>query len=31
MGANLVRRLVRDGHECVVFDVNTDVVLVTCC
>ena len=21
MGANLVRRLVRDGHECVVFDV----------
>src|SRR6478672_7124922 len=26
MGANLVRRLVRDGHECVVFDVNADVV-----
>jgi 6-phosphogluconate dehydrogenase len=25
MGANLVRRLVRDGHECVVFDVNADV------
>jgi 6-phosphogluconate dehydrogenase len=23
MGANLVRRLMRDGHECVVFDVNT--------
>ena len=22
MGANLVRRLVRDGHTCVVFDVN---------
>jgi 6-phosphogluconate dehydrogenase len=22
MGANLVRRLVRDGHHCVVFDVN---------
>jgi 6-phosphogluconate dehydrogenase len=22
MGANLVRRLMRDGHECVVFDVN---------
>lgn len=22
MGANLVRRLVRDGHECVVFDVD---------
>ncbi len=26
MGANLVRRLMRDGHECVVFDVNADVV-----
>jgi 6-phosphogluconate dehydrogenase len=26
MGANLVRRLMRDGHECVVFDVNPDVV-----
>jgi 6-phosphogluconate dehydrogenase len=24
MGANLVRRLVRDGHECVVFDVSAD-------
>jgi 6-phosphogluconate dehydrogenase len=22
MGANLVRRLLRGGHECVVFDVN---------
>ncbi len=22
MGANLVRRLMRDGHHCVVFDVN---------
>ena len=22
MGANLVRRLMRDGHSCVVFDVN---------
>jgi len=22
MGSNLVRRLMRDGHECVVFDVN---------
>jgi len=22
MGANLVRRLMRDGHECVVFDLN---------
>jgi 6-phosphogluconate dehydrogenase len=22
MGANMVRRLVRDGHQCVVFDVN---------
>ena len=26
MGANLVRRLMRDGHHCVVFDVNTDAV-----
>ncbi|HNI34835.1 MAG TPA: decarboxylating 6-phosphogluconate dehydrogenase [Microthrixaceae bacterium] len=25
MGANLVRRLVRDGHTCVVFDVSADV------
>jgi len=25
MGANLVRRLVRDGHECVVFDVSAEV------
>jgi 6-phosphogluconate dehydrogenase len=24
MGANLVRRLVRDGHECVVYDVNAE-------
>ena len=24
MGANLVRRLMRDGHECVVYDVNPD-------
>ena len=22
MGANLVRRLMRDGHECVAYDVN---------
>src|SRR4051812_17951888 len=22
MGANLVRRLMRDGHDCVVFDLN---------
>ena len=22
MGANLVRRLVRDGHECVVYDLS---------
>ena len=22
MGANMVRRLMRDGHECVVYDVN---------
>ncbi|HEY5266596.1 MAG TPA: decarboxylating 6-phosphogluconate dehydrogenase [Acidimicrobiales bacterium] len=26
MGANLVRRLVGDGHNCVVFDVNADAV-----
>jgi 6-phosphogluconate dehydrogenase len=26
MGANLVRRLTRDGHRCVVYDVNADVV-----
>jgi 6-phosphogluconate dehydrogenase len=26
MGANMVRRLMRDGHECVVFDVSADVV-----
>ncbi len=26
MGANLVRRLMRDGHECVVFDVDEDKV-----
>jgi len=26
MGANMVRRLMRDGHECVVFDVNTQAI-----
>jgi 6-phosphogluconate dehydrogenase len=26
MGANLVQRLVRDGHHCVVYDVNSKVV-----
>ena len=26
MGANLVRRLMSDGHECVVFDVNPEAV-----
>jgi 6-phosphogluconate dehydrogenase len=26
MGANLVRRLMRAGHECVVYDVNADAV-----
>jgi 6-phosphogluconate dehydrogenase len=26
MGGNLVRRLMRDGHDCVVFDRNPDVV-----
>ncbi len=26
MGANIVRRLMNDGHECVVYDVNPDAV-----
>ncbi len=26
MGANLVRRLIRDGHRCVAYDVNADAV-----
>jgi 6-phosphogluconate dehydrogenase len=26
MGANMVRRLMRAGHECVVYDVNADAV-----
>src|SRR3954447_56899 len=26
MGANLVRRLMKAGHDCVVFDVNPDAV-----
>ena len=26
MGANMVRRLLRSGHECVVFDVNPEIV-----
>ena len=26
MGANMVRRLMRDGHDCVVFDVSKDAV-----
>jgi len=26
MGANLVRRLMRDGHHCVAYDVNPDAV-----
>jgi 6-phosphogluconate dehydrogenase len=26
MGANLVRRLMRDGHRCVVYDVSSDAV-----
>ena len=26
MGSNLVRRLMRDGHECVAFDVNANAV-----
>src|SRR5204863_281951 len=26
MGANIVRRLMRDGHDCVVYDVNADPI-----
>jgi 6-phosphogluconate dehydrogenase len=26
MGANIVRRLVKDGHQCVVYDVNAEAV-----
>jgi 6-phosphogluconate dehydrogenase len=26
MGANMVRRLLRDGHECIVYDINTSSV-----
>ncbi|MBN9184697.1 MAG: NAD(P)-binding domain-containing protein, partial [Microbacterium sp.] len=26
MGANIVRRLMRDGHDCVVYDVNQGAV-----
>jgi 6-phosphogluconate dehydrogenase len=26
MGANIVRRLIRDGHSCVVFDVAPEAV-----
>ncbi len=26
MGANIVRRLMRDGHSCVVFDVSADAI-----
>jgi len=26
MGANMVRRLMKDGHECVVFDINAGAV-----
>ncbi len=26
MGANMVRRLLRDGHQCVVYDINPDAV-----
>jgi 6-phosphogluconate dehydrogenase len=26
MGANLVRRLMRDGHQCVVYDINAQTV-----
>ena len=26
MGANMGRRLMRDGHRCVVYDVNPDAI-----
>ena len=26
MGSNLTRRLMRDGHHCVAYDVNADAV-----
>ena len=26
MGANMVRRLLRDGHDCIVFDVDPKAV-----
>ena len=26
MGANIVRRLMRAGHDCVVYDVNPDAI-----
>src|SRR3990172_3676867 len=26
MGANMVRRLIRGGHQCVVYDLNSDAV-----
>ena len=26
MGANMVRRLMKDGHQCVVYDVHSDAV-----
>src|SRR4029079_11660260 len=26
MGANIARRLMRDGHRCVVYDVNADAI-----
>jgi 6-phosphogluconate dehydrogenase len=29
MGANMVSRLLRDGHECVVYDTNSDAVNAT--
>ena len=26
MGANIVRRLMREGHRCVVYDVNAEAI-----
>ena len=30
MGANMVRRLMKGGHQCVVFDLNPDNVKKPC-
>jgi 6-phosphogluconate dehydrogenase len=30
MGASMIRRLMRGGHECVVYDVNADASHASC-